>query len=131
MAGPSFGLHWVDYVIVLVYFVGVVAHGLHVSQRQERTAESYFLAGRALPWHLIGLSLYASNMSGASFVGLMGGTYAHGMVVFNYEWTAPVVLAFFALFMLPSFLRAGVRSEERRVGKECVSTGSSRWSPYH
>src|SRR3546814_4266456 len=47
-------------------------------------------------------------MSGASFVGLMGGTYAHGMVVFNYEWTATVVLAFFAIFMLPSFLRAGV-----------------------
>src|SRR3546814_18653486 len=23
------------------------------------------------------------------------------------------------------------RSEERSVGKECVSTGSSRWSPYH
>src|SRR3546814_13211157 len=23
------------------------------------------------------------------------------------------------------------RSEERRVGKECVRTGSSRWSPYH
>src|SRR3546814_20344814 len=25
----------------------------------------------------------------------------------------------------------GARSEERRVGKECVSTCSSRWSPYH
>src|SRR3546814_5279679 len=24
-----------------------------------------------------------------------------------------------------------IRSEERRVGKECVSTCSSRWSPYH
>src|SRR3546814_17216996 len=23
------------------------------------------------------------------------------------------------------------RSEERRVGKECVSTGRSRWSPFH
>src|SRR3546814_14697957 len=23
------------------------------------------------------------------------------------------------------------RSEERRVGKECVSTGRTRWSPYH
>src|SRR3546814_13548027 len=23
------------------------------------------------------------------------------------------------------------RSEERRVGKECVSTCKSRWSPYH
>ena len=24
-----------------------------------------------------------------------------------------------------------VRSEERRVGKECVTTCRSRWSPYH
>src|SRR3546814_4980717 len=27
-------------------------------------------------------------------------------------------------------LSGGYRSEERRVGKECVSTGRSRWSPY-
>src|SRR3546814_19975381 len=26
---------------------------------------------------------------------------------------------------------AGMRSEERRVGKECVSTFRSRWSPCH
>src|SRR3546814_11055440 len=25
----------------------------------------------------------------------------------------------------------GIRSDERRVGNECVSTCSSRWSPYH
>src|SRR3546814_18846933 len=29
------------------------------------------------------------------------------------------------------FVRNNVRSEERRVGKECVSTCRSRWSPYH
>src|SRR3546814_20827253 len=27
--------------------------------------------------------------------------------------------------------RGAERSEERRVGKECVSTCRSRWSPYH
>src|SRR3546814_15258765 len=27
--------------------------------------------------------------------------------------------------------RSAGRSEERRVGKECVSTCRSRWSPYH
>src|SRR3546814_9748202 len=34
---------------------------------------------------------------------------------------------------LVNLLRAQylVRSEERRVGKECVSTCRSRWSPYH
>src|SRR3546814_8932463 len=29
------------------------------------------------------------------------------------------------------FLQPFLRSEERRVGKECVSTCRSRWSPYH
>src|SRR3546814_20030924 len=27
--------------------------------------------------------------------------------------------------------RGARRSEESRVGKECVTTGRSRWSPYH
>ena len=29
------------------------------------------------------------------------------------------------------FGKTSARSEERRVGKECVSTCRSRWSPYH
>src|SRR3546814_13507529 len=34
---------------------------------------------------------------------------------------------------MPYRVRVGAvgRSEERRVGKECVSTCRSRWSPYH
>src|SRR3546814_5774589 len=35
---------------------------------------------------------------------------------------------------LPPEMKVGLevyRSEERRVGKECVSTCRSRWSPYH
>src|SRR3546814_15692219 len=43
---------------------------------------------------------------------------------------------YFGLFDLPSLVGpdkalADTRSEERRVGKECVSTCRSRWSPYH
>src|SRR3546814_11121061 len=30
-----------------------------------------------------------------------------------------------------SWMAAGSRSEERRVGKECVSTCRCRWWPYH
>src|SRR3546814_12700888 len=35
-----------------------------------------------------------------------------------------------SLYLLDSDVE-GNRSEERRVGKECVSTCRSRWSPYH
>src|SRR3546814_5932596 len=41
---------------------------------------------------------------------------------------APVAQALLARCSI--FRRQG-RSEERRVGKECVSTCRSRWSPYH
>src|SRR3546814_8007741 len=35
------------------------------------------------------------------------------------------------LSMVPKYGTWHVRSEERRVGKECVSTRRARWSPYH
>ena len=95
----------VDIAIIVGYLVLVVAIGLWAG-RVERNAEDYFLAARALPWYLIGFSFFASNMSGASFVGLMGASYEHGLVVFHYEWTAALVLIIFALVMLPVFLRA-------------------------
>lgn len=106
-SAPHFDLAPVDVAVTVVYFVGVVAHGLWESRGQE-TPDEYFLAGRRLPWYLVGFSLFASNMSGASFVGLMGASYEYGIAVFNYEWTATLVLLFLALFMLPHFLRLGL-----------------------
>src|SRR3546814_12723787 len=48
-------------------------------------------------------------------------------------WTDPpfsrIVFQTLALSLL--FSCSSFRSEERRVGKECVSTCRSRWSPYH
>ncbi len=102
---PEFQLSTLDVTIVVVYFAGVIAHGLWVSRGKESSAD-YFLAGRQLGWFLVGFSLFASNMSGASFVGLMGASYDHGLVVFNYEWTATLVLILFAFILLPYFLRA-------------------------
>src|SRR3546814_20595880 len=43
--------------------------------------------------------------------------------------TALAMAAFGGGSMLAALLLP--RSEERRVGKECVSTCRSRWSPYH
>src|SRR3546814_12431009 len=34
------------------------------------------------------------------------------------------------IFLPPEYIAELERSEERRVGKECVSTCRSRWSPY-
>src|SRR3546814_14242276 len=41
-----------------------------------------------------------------------------------------VVAVLIWLMIVPMLLKID-RSEERRVGQECVSTCRSRWSPYH
>src|SRR3546814_14861295 len=53
-------------------------------------------------------------------------------------YVAPGMIVFFKLLFTDPGNRAALaamlpemRSEERRVGKECVSTCRSRWSPYH
>src|SRR3546814_17941551 len=40
-------------------------------------------------------------------------------------------MSYEAASALVASMESGTRSEERRVGKECVSTCRSRWSPYH
>ena len=45
-----------------------------------------------------------------------------------------IIMIFVAVEIITEYLyriKLHKRSEERRVGKECVSTCRSRWSPYH
>src|SRR3546814_11128133 len=45
-------------------------------------------------------------------------------------WQAAYAELLFVDTLWPDFDDDALRSEERRVGKECVSTCRSRWSPY-
>ena len=96
-----------DIVIVVFYLVGVILLGLWISRTHE-TSEDYFLASRSMPWYLIGISLFASNISSTTLVGLSGFAYRHNISVFNYEWMAAVVLVIFAWFFLPYYIKTQI-----------------------
>ena len=103
----DFQLGSIDLSIVILYLVFIVTLGLRFAKK-SKSAEDYFLGGRAFTWPLVGLSLYASNMSSATLIGLAGSAYATGISVYNYEWMAAVVLVFFTIFFLPYYLRSQV-----------------------
>ena len=96
-----------DYGLIGLYGVAVIWIGLRLAGRHH-SAEDYFLAGRRMTWPLIGISLFASNISSTTLVGLAGDAYHTGISVFNYEWMAAIVLVFFAIFILPFVLSAQV-----------------------
>jgi len=106
-AVPQYELAPIDLLLIGVYFVIVLVIGFRLAGK-NKTAEDYFLAGRGMLWPLIGVSLFASNISSTTLIGLAGDAYHTGISVFNYEWMASVVLVVFAFFMLPFILRAKV-----------------------
>ena len=105
MSTLSTGASVLDLLVVLACAGGIVAFGLAVSRRKAR-AEEYFLASRASRWPAIGLALFASNISSTAIVGLAGAAYVMGISVYDYEWSACVVLVFYCVFLLPFVLRS-------------------------
>jgi solute:Na+ symporter, SSS family len=100
-------LSLLDWTVVIVYAGGLIVLGLLMSRRRIAPVD-YFLASRATTWPIIGLALLASNMSSTALVGLAGGAYSTGISVYDYEWSAIVILVFFCLFLLPSIIRSQI-----------------------
>ena len=111
----------IDLTIIVVYFLTVLGIGLWIG-RNTKGGDDLFLAGRSLGWIAIGFSLFASNISSTTLIGLVGSAYDGGLFISNYEWMATVVLVFFVLFYVPIFLRSRISTIpeflERRFGRK-------------
>ncbi|WAR03091.1 SC5A9-like protein [Mya arenaria] len=125
---PEIGLnHWSDILVVVVYFVSVLAVGFWSLCRPNRgSVRSYFLAGRSMTWFPVGASLFSSNIGSEHFVGLAGTGAASGIAIVLYEWLSmPLVLLLGWLF-LPVYISAGVYTLpeyiQKRFGGERLRT---------
>jgi solute:Na+ symporter, SSS family len=102
-------LNWIDYAIIIAYFVIVVSLGLGVARRASGSIDNYFLAGKSLPWWLLGISGMATyiDISGtmlqASFYYMLG---VKGYWV-AYRGAVPLLLAFLMIFMGKWLRRSG------------------------
>ncbi len=94
----------IDYGIVILYFISVITIGFIVSKKTN-TGEDLFLAGRSLGFFAIGMSLFASNISSNTLIGLAGAAYKEGLAISNYEWMAGLVLVFMSFFYIPVYLK--------------------------
>ena len=99
--------NWIDWSIFGLYILAVFVFGLYMS-RKEETAADFFLAGRRLPWYAIALSMFATNISAGSLVGLAGDAYRVGIAVGTLEWGAVLGLFMLTFIFLPYYQRRGV-----------------------
>ncbi|MBP3774548.1 MAG: sodium:solute symporter [Bacteroidaceae bacterium] len=72
-------LHTVDYAIILIFFVGLLAVGYYLG-KHIATSKDMFIAGRNSSWWLSGLSTYMTLFSASTFVVWGGVAYRSGLV---------------------------------------------------
>ena len=125
-ADPASGsLSVADIAVIVIYTVGIVILGCWAGLRKRGGGEAkeYFLAGGTLRWPVIGLALFATNISCVHLVSLAQSGYDSGLLNGNFEWMAAFTLVLLGLFFAPFYIRSGVTTLpdflEKRYSRQC------------
>ncbi|WP_160714229.1 sodium:solute symporter [Chitinophaga solisilvae] len=116
-----------DIIISIGYILFIVTIGLWAGVRKRPdtgpASGAYFLAGKTLRWPMIGLALFATNISCLHLVSLAQSGFDTGLLNGNFEWMAAFTLMLLALFFVPFYIRSGVATLpdflERRYNRAC------------
>src|SRR6266478_7943189 len=128
MISRNNGMSGLDWAIIAIYLLGVVGLGIaagFLRRKNEIGGEGGhdFLAGNTLGWPVIGLAMFAANISTVHLVSLAEAAYKFGLVFGNFEWMAGFTLILLSLFFAPLYLRSRVATLpdflERRFNRAC------------
>jgi SSS family solute:Na+ symporter len=120
-----------DWIVIVVYLVGVVGlgcwAGMNAKKKGNAAGESaagdYFMAAHTLRWPVIGMALFATNISCVHLVSLAQSGYDSGLLNGNFEWMAAFTLVLLGFFFAPFYLRSKVATLpdflEKRYCREC------------
>ena len=72
------GFSLLDYLIVVIYLLGVTVAGTWIAGKQK-TSRDYFLGSKTLSWWSVGFSIVASETSTLTFISIPGLAYKSDM----------------------------------------------------
>ncbi len=72
-------LHWIDLLIVLVYLIGVALVGFLIRKKASTGLDNYYLAGRNLPWWVLGIAGCSSYIDIGGTMALVGALFYLGL----------------------------------------------------
>jgi SSS family solute:Na+ symporter len=93
----------VDVVIVVFYFVLVLAIGFYLRGRSN-TGEDFFMAGREMTAWIAGLSFLSANLGSLELMGWAAAAYQYGILATHWYWIGAIpAMLFLGLVMMPFY----------------------------
>lgn len=101
---------FVDYLILLIYFVFVLGIGL-AARHQVSDSLDFFLSGRSLPGWVTGLAFVSANLGAVEIMGMSANGAQIGIPTVHYFWIGAIpAMVFLGIVMMPFYYGSGVRS---------------------
>jgi SSS family solute:Na+ symporter len=106
----AIGLTFIDWLIILIYFVFVLGIGLYL-KRYTLSDEDFFLAGRKNSSWVAGLAFLSANLGALELLGMTGNTFKYGMYVAHFYWIGAIpAMLFLAIYMMPFYYSSRIKS---------------------
>jgi solute:Na+ symporter, SSS family len=106
----SFVLSWIDYTVMIVYFLFVLGIGWAL-KRYMKDANAFLEAGRSMPAWVAGLAFISTNLGALEVMGMTGSGVKYGMLTTHFYWVGAIpAMVFLALFMMPFYYGSKARS---------------------
>src|SRR5438552_2292213 len=103
-------LGWVDYAVMLLYFVFVLGIGAAL-RRYVRSSEDFFLSGRSIPAWVTGLAFISANLGAQEVIGMGASGAKCGIGTSHFYWVGAIpAMVFIGLFMMPFYYGSRARS---------------------
>ena len=103
-------LSWIDWLIMLVYFVFVLGIGFAL-KRYMRTSNDFFLAGRSIPAWVCGLAFISANLGAQEVIGMGASGAKYGIITSHFYWIGAIpAMVFVGIFMMPFYYGSKARS---------------------
>ena len=97
----------IDWTVLSAALALVVVYGLWRS-RGSSNLDQYMLAGRAMPWYAVALSVMATQASAVTFISTPGQSYVDGMRFVQFYFGLPLAMLILSFTAVPLFHRARV-----------------------
>jgi len=103
-------LHFLDYLIILVYFVFVIGIGVLIKKR-IRTSSDFLMSGRSIPLWIASLSFISANLGAQEVIGMVASGAKYGLMTNQFYWLGAVLaMCFLGVFMMPFYYGSRARS---------------------
>ena len=100
-------MHWVNWLIVIVYLIWVVVDGIKKSKDTD-TVSGYFIANKSLSWWVVGLSVMAPQLSAITMIGTPGQGATDGIRFIQLYLGLPLAMVILGVTIVPLLHGSGV-----------------------